>query len=294
MDFDRFLNQAWTDHAEHAAAVAARLADTGLALLQQVDQVASLAFLAHHVHGQHLGRWGDGMAFQQQLAALPLVPPDSAMALTLQRLAASLQLAGGLIDPRVDSGSEATRLTAMAAAALTVHDAPRAHALLEEAAAAAAGLSDTDPAVRAVAVAGNNMAVSLEELPTRSDAERALMVAAALAARQFWARAGTWLETERAEYRLAKTWLQAGDAAQALRHAQQCGALVQANGSVALEQFFALEALGLAQSAAGDAGALTATLSQTRDAFGALDAGDQGWCQPTLATLEAAALKATD
>ena len=56
MDFDRFLDQAWTDHAEQPAAVAERLAEPGLALLQQEDQVPPLAALALHVHGQHLAR----------------------------------------------------------------------------------------------------------------------------------------------------------------------------------------------------------------------------------------------
>ncbi|MDP2006901.1 MAG: hypothetical protein Q8K45_14585 [Rubrivivax sp.] len=285
MDFDSFLDQAWTDHAEHAAAVAARLADPGVGLLAQEEQVAQLAGLAHHVHGQHLGSWADGVAFQQQLAKLPLVSAGSSTAQALQRYGASLQLAGGLDDAR-GGGGEAIRLTAMAAAVMTVHDTPRARALLEEAAAAATALPDTDPAVRAVAVAGNNMASTLEDLPVRSEAERALMIAAASTARLFWARAGTWRETERADYRLAKTWLQAGDATQALHHARLCLDTVQAHGNVALERFFGLEVLALAQRSAGDTDACAETVAQMRVTFDALDEGDQGWCRPALSTIE--------
>jgi len=65
----------------------------GLALLQQEDQVVPLAFLAQHVHGQHLGRWAEGLAFQQRLAALPLVAQGSATAQSLQRFAAVMKLA---------------------------------------------------------------------------------------------------------------------------------------------------------------------------------------------------------
>lgn len=289
MDFDSFLDQAWTDHAEHAAAVAERLAEPGLALLQQEDHVLPLAFLAQHVHGQHLGRWAEGLAFQQRLAALPLVAAGSATAQSLQRFAAVMKLAGGLADERTGLGcSDRARLTAMAAAALGVHDPGRARALLEEATAAveANALSDADPAVRALAIAGNNLAGSLEDLPVRSETERALMVLAAQTGRVFWARAGSWLETERAEYRLAKTWLKAGDAAQAHHHARCCLDIVQANGNVALEHFFGLEVLGLAQRAAGDEAAVAHTLVQMGVTFDALDENDKGWCRPTLAAFE--------
>ncbi|MDO9115041.1 MAG: hypothetical protein Q7U63_14770 [Polaromonas sp.] len=289
MDFDSFLDRAWTDHAEQAAAVAERLIDPGLALLHQEDQVLPLAALALHVHGQHLGRWAEGLAFQQRLAALPLVAPEGATAQSLQRFAAVLRLAGGLADERTGLGcSDAARLTAMAAAALGVHDIGRARALLEEATAAvqANALPDADPAVRALAIAGNNLAGALEDLPVRSEAERALMVLAAQTGRVFWARAGSWLETERAEYRLAKTWLKAGDAAQAHHHARSCLDIVQANGNVALEHYFGLEVLGLAQRAAGDEAAFAQTVVQMGVTFDALDEGDKGWCRPTLAAFE--------
>ncbi len=289
MDFDSFLDQAWTDHAEQAATVAERLLDPGLALLQQEDQVLPLAFLAQHVHGQHLGRWAEGLAFQQRLAALPLVAAGSSTVQSLQRFAAVMKLAGGLADERLgQSASEATRITAMTAAALNAHATARSRALLEEAATAvqAHALPDADPAVRALAIAANNLAGTLEDLPVRGEPERALMILAAEAGRQWWARAGTWLETERAEYRLAKSWLKGGDAVRARHHAQQCLDIVQANGSVALERFFGLEVLGLAQQAQGDAGAFADTLAQAHDAFAALDEGDKGWCRATLTALD--------
>lgn len=291
MDFDRFLDQAWTDHAEHAAAVAERLADPGLALLQQEAQVVPLAFLAQHVHGQHLGRWAEGLDFQQRLAALPLVAAGSATAASLQRFAAVMKLAGGLADDRpAQSASEAARITAMTAAALNAHDTARSRALLHEAVNAieAHALPDSDPAVRALAASANNLAGALEDRPVRSDAERALMILAAETARLYWARAGSWLETERADYRLAKTWLKAGDAARALHHAQQCLATVQGHGAVALEVFFALEVQGLAQAALGRTDAAQETLALARAAHAALDENDRSGCQATLSTLERA------
>ncbi len=285
--FDAFIDQAWADHAEQSETVAARLLVQGLGLLQQPEQVLSLAHLAQHVHGQHLGHWAEGLAFQQRLAALPLVASDGQASATLRRHLQVLQLASGLHDPRGElSRSDAARITALAAAALNAHDTARAQALLEEATATveAAGLPDTDPAVRALAVAGNNLAGTLEDLPERGAPERALMVLAAQTARRCWARAGTWLEIERAEYRLAKTWLKAGDPATALQHAQHCLDLVDQQPptpALALERFFGFEARACAASALQRAELLADSRARLEAAFEALPAEDEAWCQST-------------
>jgi hypothetical protein len=285
MDFDRFLNQAWDEHATHTTAVAERLASQGPALVTEEAQIAPLANLVHHVHGEHLGRWAEGRALLRQLAAHPARSPDGAASAALARFQASLALCEGSADERAAMGaSDRIRVTALTAANLAERDTPRASALFGEALAEAerAGLDAADPANRALAVTANNLACTLEEKRSRSAAERALMITAAQATRRFWALAGGWLETERAEYRLAMTWLQAGDPALARHHAQQCLAIVQANGSVPLERFFASEALALAEAADGNAAGHAAALAQTREAFAALDEADQGWCRASL------------
>jgi hypothetical protein len=58
---DTFVDQAWSDHANEPAAVAARLTD-GLLLVEGDEHVSRLAMLAHHVLGEHLGQWGEAMA----------------------------------------------------------------------------------------------------------------------------------------------------------------------------------------------------------------------------------------
>lgn len=290
MEFDPFLDQAWTDHADDAAAVAARLITPGLGLLHQEDQVLPLAQLAQHLHGAHLGHWAEGVAFQDLLAGHPLVAAGSTTAAAVQRFRSVLRLAGRIADDRVgQSTSDHVRLTALAAGALAAHDATRAQALLQEAldGAEAGSFADNDPAVRALAITGNLIAGTLEDLATRTDAERGLMVLGAQTGRRFWARAGTWLEVERAEYRLAKTWVKAGDAAQARAHAQQCLDTVKANDGAALEVFFAWEALGVAHHAADNSAALAQAVAEAETAFSALGTGDQGWCRPSLAALQA-------
>ena len=139
------------------------------------------------------------------------------------RFQVSLALCEGSADERAAmSASDRIRVTALAAANLAERDTPRASVLFGAALAEAerAGLDAADPTNRALAVTANNLACTLEEKTRRSPAERALMTTAARAARRFWALAGTWLETERAEYRLAMTWLQAAQDAQAAHEEQ--------------------------------------------------------------------------
>lgn len=292
MDYDSFLNNAWTDHATDSAAVAERLRGQALAFITEESRVVPLAHLAQHVYGDHLGRWTDGLAFLDQVAALPVT--QGAAAQTVARFQHALKLAGGLADGRAAlDPSERIRVTALAAAQLGAHGAARSHALLDEGAAAAerAALADKDPAHRNLAIAGNGIAATLEEVAGRSDAQTRLMLRAAQVARRFWALAGTWVETERADYRLAMSHLQAGQLPQARQHAQDCLEVVQANGNVPLETFFGWEALGRVERAAGNATGHARAVAQAEAAFAGLDDGDKGWCQVSLDQLKAAATR---
>lgn len=286
MEYDQFLAHAWTDHATDAPAVAARLADQALAYVTETARVIPMAHLAHHVFGEHLGQWATGLAFLDRLATLPAVQGEAAQA--VMRFQAALKLSAGQVDMRAGlDGSARIRVTALAAANLALHDAARSHALLEEAVATAeaAGLPEQDPAHRNLGIAGNGIAGTLEEKTPRSADETQLMLRAAQVARRFWALAGTWLETERAEYRLARSWHQAGDFPQARQHAQNCLEIVHANGNVPLEAFFGWEALGLVERAAGNGAGHAQALQQAQQAFENLAIDDQGWCRASLDAL---------
>jgi len=289
MDFNTFMSQAWDDHATDARAVAQRLHE-GIALVADEPQLARLADLAHHVHGEHLGDWRSGIAFIERLATLPAFVPDGPSGQTLRRCLASLALsAGDEPDVAALSSSDRIRVGALAASNLAQHDTTFAGRLLRDALdrARAAGLSATDPMNRSLAVTGNNIACTLEEKPGRSDDERALMILAAQTARHYWAIAGTWLETERAEYRLAMTWLQASDLAQARSHAQSCLEIVAANDGAALERLFGWEALGRVERAAGNATGHAHALARAREAFAGLADVDKAWCAASVDELAA-------
>ena len=284
MDFNTAMDQAWNDHADDPQGVTARWPALQ-ALATDEPQIERLAGLMHHVHGAHLGEWQRGAAALQPLRALRAYRDDGPSGATLRRALASLAAcAGAPASGDALSTSDRIRVGAMVVENLAAREPARAMGLLRETLAAAqrSGLPDNDPMHRAVAVASHNLACALEETTDRSADERALMILAAQASREHWERAGTWLEVERAEYRLAMTWLQAGNPAQARRHAQACLDIVAANDGAALERLFGWEALGLVERAAGDAAGHAHALAMARAAFAELSADDQGWCAESI------------
>jgi len=284
MDFDAALAQAWNDHADHPQAVATRWPALQ-ALAADEPQIERLAALMRHVHGVHLGEWQRGSAALQGLRTLSAFRDDGSSGESLRRMLASFALcAGSAESAQAFSASDRIRVGAMAAENLNAHDPARAATLLRQTLELAehSELPDNDPMHRAVAVATHNLACTLADQPDRSADERALMILAAQASRHHWERAGTWLEVERAEYRLAMTWLHAGDLAQARQHAQACLDIVEANAGAALERLFGWEALGLVERAAGNHAEHGRALEKARAAFTELSADDQAWCQASL------------
>jgi hypothetical protein len=153
---------------------------------------------------------------------------------------------------------------------------------------AESGLPADSPAIRALAIGGNNLAAALEEKTDRTPAQTAGMVDAARAALAHWKRAGTWLEEERAEYRLANSLLQAGSPAAAVESARRCVAICTQQTAVPFERFFGHAVLALALRASGDAAGFESERAQARACFNEVAADDRGWCEPELEKLESA------
>jgi hypothetical protein len=265
MTLDQFCSQAWNDHSTDAAGVFARLPD-GVALVTEPAHLPMLAGLIVHVSGEHLGRWTDGIGLLDLLAASPHWEASSPADKALMRSKAVLfrcagdhdaearAFAAGKTGEDVPEASDLIRVLAVAAAALVGQQRmSEARADFEACVRLAAyGPAASDPAARALAVTANNLAADFENRSALTGDERSFMIRAAEIARQFWAIAGGWMETERAEYRLAMSHLKAGDPASAGRHAAECLRVVEANGSDPGETFFAREALSRAKLAEGD------------------------------------------
>jgi tetratricopeptide (TPR) repeat protein len=284
VNFNEFIEKAWNDHADQSLEVAKRI-EPAFRLIEQPDQVPAMGHLVAHVFGEHLGRWDEGIRLLNELKRIPVYEQANGNEEAVARFVASLELAGGKRSSIADlSNSDQIRVLAVASAALAGQgEAPRAHLLFQQGLEIAQhGLPVEDPANRSLAVAGNNLACALEESPERSESETQLMVLAAQTARTYWGIAGTWLHWERAEYRLARTYLQAGDPDQSLQHARKCLEICQVNESPALELFFAYEAAALAQKATGDSAGFAQSAAKARSYFDALGTDDQSSCAAAL------------
>jgi hypothetical protein len=302
MTFEEFISQGWRDHATDSEGVLSRLPE-GIDLIAEARHLPAFAGLCVHVAGEHLGRWADGVALLDRLDRLPVFDPATGEGKAVARSKAVLYrcagnraeesrfLAASMSGGDIPGASDRIRVLAVAAAAfLGQKRIAEARRDFEEAVALAGyGPTATDPAARSLAVTGNNLACELEERPTLTDEERSVMLRAAEVARRFWGIAGGWMETERAEYRLAMSHIKAGEPETALAHARRCLAIVEENGSNPGEEFFGREAIARASLAAGDA----ASARTERDRMAALipsilDESFRTFCEGEFSKLEKA------
>lgn len=291
------VQQGWQDHAKDAAGVLARLPGA-IDLVKTPAHAMSLAGLVVHVAGEHLGLWDEGIRLVERIRGLALadVPAEASLCRSLAILhlcrgdeptAARFLAAGRSEHP--EASDRARVLATVAAAFVGQRRIAEASAAFQSALQLAAyGPGPGDPAARALAVTGNNLAAELEERaasgPALTEAETELMVEAARCGRRFWEVAGGWREVERAEYRLALSLLAAGEVDEALGHAHTCRHIVAEHGDEPVELFFAHEALArvkkaLRQPTAGDRAACAAALARA-------EAGDRGWLEGELAKLD--------
>jgi tetratricopeptide (TPR) repeat protein len=285
--FDAFLETAWNDHGADAPAVAERLAQS-LDVIVAAEQVPSYARIVTHVYGEHLARYADGVALLERLRTVPAWDGSEAATGAVARGIAVLRYCSGdtsvLAALAVDD-----RIVVLATASSAFAEQKAYKRAIETYAEALAlardGVPDGSPALRALAVGGNNLAAALEEKPDRDALETRGMLTAAQGGLDYWRRAGTWLEEERAELRLSSSRRSAGDYDGAVHHAQRCLALCQAQDAPAIEHFFGAAALALAQRSAGLADEFDASRRIARQWHERVDVAERTWCDTTLAML---------
>jgi hypothetical protein len=287
MIFDTFLETAWNDHGDSPHEVADRLASS-LHVVETAEHIPPFARLVTHVYGEHLGQWDRGIALLESLRRLPASAGSAAAAGALGRNIATLRYAGG--DTSVlESLSAEDRISVLALAASAFsgqNGMKRAIAAYAEALALAeAGLPPQSPALRALAVGGNNLAAALEDKTDRDEAETKGMIVAANGGLTYWKRAGTWLEEERAEYRLTRSLLQAGRPREAIASARRCIDVCTRNDAPAIETFFGYVVLALAQRADGDSEGFAASRRHALALHEQVPEDEKRWCQSDLAEL---------
>ena len=286
MTFDEMIEQAWDDHGDHAEAVADRLAAAAPTIGAQA-QFAPFARIVTHVYGEHLGDCERGVALLSSLRKLPGYSDTPEVGGIVTRSVAALRFVGG------DAGAAATlgvedRVSALAtaASALTARgEFRRALDAYADAVRLAPSLPARSAAFRALAIGGNNLSAALEERANRTPAETEGMIAAARGGLAFWRKSGTWLEEERALYRLARSLLAAGQPGEAALCAQQCGKLCDDNHAPAFERFFASAVLARALREDGRQADYRQVRNEALDWFDAVPDDERDWCEADLAEL---------
>jgi hypothetical protein len=288
MTFDEFIETAWNDHGDRPREVADRLASS-LGVVTTPADITPFARLVAHVYGEHLGEWHGGISLLKSLRNLPAWNGSPAVAGAVDRSIAVLRYAGGdgaALDPL--SRDDRVAVLAMAGSAFAGRsDFKRALSSLTAAIRSAdEGLGAHSAAIRSLAVGGNNVAAALEEKPDRDAAETAGMVMAAECGLKYWKLAGTWLEEERAEYRLARSLLQAGQAGAAAQSARRCIDVCAGNDAPPIELFFGHVVLAVAQRETGDRAAFEASRKTALGLYERIGAEERPWCESELAELE--------
>ncbi len=286
MDFKSYLGQAWTDHATQPQQVADGFS-MGASLMNSEEDLPQLVHLITHVMGEHLGQWEAGEVFLNSLKSNQFFVAGSDSEKAIKRAVASLRLAGG--DTEILENFETSdqiRICAVAASALNNKNIDQAQALFSQAMTLAEkGLDKNDPAARALAVTGNNLAATLEERSSRTPGETKLMISAAHAGRKFWELAGTPVEVQSAEYRLAMTYMAAGDGEKAFLHAKRCVDTGLSQAGAPLDMFYAYEVLALAERSRGNFPGFKVAGEKVQTFFSQLSAEEKSSCAGTLKKL---------
>jgi hypothetical protein len=289
LELERLIDHGWDIHAEQPQAVAQALLARAAGL--PAEEIAARAIvLADHVGLAHLHDTSVLRQFLQRLpaavTALPACQP------VLGRIGWTLAVADGSPPPAVPDALRWRGMQSLWALWIAAGRRQEVLLMLQQEQPLALAHAERD-ACAGLAASCNNLAVDLRT-GRRGDADLdALMLALARASKALWARAGTWLHVERADYQLARCHAVLGQGGEAVQHAQAALAAVDAHAgdpqADAVEAFFAHEALAWAHRAAGHTAAAgeQRALMQARLAEVA-DDGSRAWCAQALTELDAA------
>jgi hypothetical protein len=285
MDFNEFLNEAWKDHAHKTVVVATRIPEA-FAMIETHAQIASLAHLITHVFGEHLGDWGRGLELLDKLTVNEHANDESRAAVA--RATAALRLAQhDGATPEGFSDSDRARIYSMAAAARASNkDTGAAEKMFETAERIAQTLHRNDPAHRAIAITANNLAVGFEETPGRTPEQTAIMVRAATIALEKWQMAGGPAQVQTANYRMAKTLIQAGQYDEAMAFALACHRVGVENSASPIDMFYAHEVLALAAQKLANVATFKAEAKLAEEFFEQMSDDDKKWARPDLEKLQ--------
>ncbi|MBE7490205.1 MAG: hypothetical protein HS108_00365 [Planctomycetes bacterium] len=287
MDFDTLIQQGWARHDKDSAALAADL-EANSALAADAPKTVTFLALASHTIGFHMKDWPRARKLAETVVTRLNAEPAASPAwggLAIAQFMAGDETAALASECRAVELTDGDPVAALARTRVLLagelieagrleEGARLYHAVLNLARAQDRKLGSD----RAVAVTSNNLANNLLELPARTPEQDKLMLAAAEAALEFWLKAGTWENEERAEYLLALVHNKLGRPDDALAHAGRGLEVIAANGEEVVDEAFLNLAAAAAYRLKGDQNSHNRALARADElAQGFADQGLKDW-----------------
>ncbi len=275
INFDQKIKDMWNEHAKNTDGVISAF-DEALTLAHDSEQIKKLIQLVVHIYTDHKLDNAGAVSFLNRVQST-----DSEV---INALNNSKNIFKVYENPQHNIFDEQTaNQVKILAGAVSLSVFAKNYQLglifLRTATELAQSLPKEDLANKNLAITGNNVACALEEKMERTPAEAELMILAAKTGREFWEKAGTWLETERAEYRLSQSYLKNRDFISSIKHANLCITICEKNNAPALEFFYAYEAVAHVEKAMGQP---LRSLEKMKNHFNDLSEDDKKWCSPAL------------
>lgn len=285
MEFEELINGGWGRHETETEVVAAEL-EEHVGLVEDAGQAASFSALTSHAVGEHLGDWGraaglieravDGLGDDPALTSSVILlgvarefGEDASGSGAAFERARSLAGDDTIVEVRTHF-ARASAYMGVGTSADMIGEHSKAMEVVER-------MPDTESVDRLVAIVSNNAASHLMELESLSEEEADGMIRIARTAKEFWTRAGEWVNHERADYLLALGHNRVSDWEAGLASADAGLATIAANGEEKVDEAFlqlarAQALLGLGEDAARDEALATADALATD-----WDEGLKGW-----------------
>lgn len=287
MTFKEYIEKSWAEHEKQTDQVVLSY-EQGISLIQSEDELLGLSRLVSHIASDHNFKFNAATVTLQKLFDHPLATAQKAK-LALTRLLVTLKyMADQTEDISNFSLSDRTIIFASTAASLLLQkNFDKAKMLLNNAIAASHSLKEnSDPAFKTLAMCTNNMAAALSEKNILTPQEESLMIETAQYARNFWEKAGTWLNVERAEYYLSKYFRKIVDLENAERHGYLCLEICEKEKADPVELFFAHQSLALVFRLKKNDIQYQTHLGFMRKYFTECGQADQSWMKASLTEAE--------
>lgn len=247
MDFNEFIQGIWARHRTDAEGAAGEL-EARVGEVDDAEKALKFINTSNHAIGEHLGDWHRAKALAEK--AMAHADDSRDYSKPYGNLAVAQFMAGDHVGALVSEGqsillTKTERLSALVRTRVLLAGAMIGSGKLGEGAEIYAGALELARSEKGklacdqpVAVTSNNLAGEFLEKQDRTDAETALMLKAAEAAREFWLKCGTWENEERAEYLLALVHNARNEPDTALEHAARAIEVIQKNGEEEVDEAF--------------------------------------------------------